>query len=228
MNSIYESESFLTLNEGVLRPGGLALTREAAARAPLPQGAAILDVGCGTGASVALLSSLGYRARGIDSSAKLVNLGKSLGRAVKAGDAYALPGVYDALLYECSFSLLADKPRALSAAYGALGSGGLLLLSDLYPRAQGESPLTVPCLTCLNGILPFPTLQGLMEEAGFTLEGFFDKTDAYKGFLGMLIMEFGSAEAFFAQYMGPCAAESAVRNVKTQKLGYFLSIWRKP
>ena len=47
-------------------PGGAEHTRRMLALAELPAGARVLDMGAGAGEAVAVLSSLGYRAEGID------------------------------------------------------------------------------------------------------------------------------------------------------------------
>lgn len=223
-NAVYEDERFLAFNGGTLRPGGADMTREAVR--DVPRGSHILDVGCGTGESVALLGTMGYQAAGIDASETLVEKGQRLGRNIAPGDAYTLEGGYDALLYECVLSLLPDKARALQSAYAALRPGGYLLLSDLYPRTSAAHG-GIPCVTCINGILPLDRLENLLMEAGFSCERFLDRTAQYKGFVAALIMEYGSVETFFSQFMDTRAAAAACADTRKMKLGYFLSVWRK-
>ncbi|MDL2217288.1 class I SAM-dependent methyltransferase [Christensenellaceae bacterium OttesenSCG-928-M15] len=224
---IYEDAGLLALQEGAMRPGGLALTKKAAAF--LEKGARILDVGCGVGESVALLNSMGFDAKGIDESETLIGKGKSLQRNVELGDAYALKGRYDALLYECVMSLLNDKEAALEQASGAINEDGVIIVSDLYPRwgMDGEEGASVPCITCANGVLPLEKWIVLMRACGFRLIHFEDETDLYKGFLATLIMEYGSVDAFFAPFTGEALARQATENTGRRKLGYFFSVWSK-
>ena len=51
---------------GLRRPGGIRLTERAASLARFPHGAKLLDVCCGTGATVRYLEREGYDAWGID------------------------------------------------------------------------------------------------------------------------------------------------------------------
>lgn len=54
---VYEQPALREALDGVLRPGGLALTDEMVGAAALPPGAQVLDVGCGVGTAVAYLRS---------------------------------------------------------------------------------------------------------------------------------------------------------------------------
>ena len=65
----YESETVRAVTGPAIRPGGLALTRRAAEVCGLGPGARVLDVGCGTGATVQCLQAeFGAAAIGMDLS----------------------------------------------------------------------------------------------------------------------------------------------------------------
>jgi SAM-dependent methyltransferase len=70
MSTIWQREDFQRAAGGTLRPGGLALTRRGldlcARLCGLEAGALVLDLGCGTGATLHLLHELGYRGLGLD------------------------------------------------------------------------------------------------------------------------------------------------------------------
>ncbi len=225
MKTVYEDEGFISFTKGVLRPGGIELTCSLVKAANLALEENILDVCCGMGESVAALALLGYNIEGVDISPKLIEKGRALGRKINPGNAYELKGQYKALLYECALSLLQDKPRALKAAAKALPRGGLILLSDLYPKRESAAP-RLNCDTCLNGILPFKRLNDFMEAAGFSLIYFKDQSNVYRNFLSMLIMEYGSLEVFFKQFIEDCQ-EYSPQLKGNVKLGYFESIWEK-
>jgi SAM-dependent methyltransferase len=127
------------------RPGGLELTGRLLAAADLPAGSAVLDVGCGAGASVAHLADEHLlSATGVDASAATV---AQAGEArpdldFVAGRAERLPfpaASFDAVLYECVLSTLPDPGAALAEAARVLRPGGALLVSDLYARSGEEA-----------------------------------------------------------------------------------------
>ncbi len=217
MNALYENDALLAATDFSVHPGGAALTLRAVGLANLAPGARILDVGCGAGRTVRLLRESGYDAYGVDASEKLVRLADS--PYVRLGDAHQIVGTYDALLLECVLSLLADKEAFFAAARAALNQGGKLILCELYPRGVSGSP--VAAVTCANGLLAPDALAALLGKAGFTNVAHSDETDAFTSFLAMLVMEFGSVDAFLCEMAGGCqrAAPAGL------KLGYAVSVW---
>lgn len=192
---VYEDPALLEALGGVLRPGGLALTDEALAACRLPQGARVLDVGCGAGGTVAHLRERGLTAVGVDASAALLAAGRD--RAPGAPLARArgehLPlgdGALDALLAECSLSLMPDVGAALAEFRRVLKPGGRLILADLYARSPDgpPRPRERQPLSCLRGALTRAEIQGHLAERGFELEVWQDRTDALKLLAARLIL----------------------------------------
>ncbi|MCE5235622.1 MAG: methyltransferase domain-containing protein [Clostridiaceae bacterium] len=218
MNALYESDALLSLTGGVLHPGGETLTMRAVGLAALCYGARILDVGCGTGAAVKLLRERGFDAQGIDASEKLAAMAAS--PYVMLGDGREITGRYDALLLECVLSLLGDRKAFLRSARSALLPGGKLILCEPYRKTACADAL--PVLSCVNGVPDLDGYRDMMEEAGFRRFALQDETDALRSFLAMLIMAFGSADAFLCQITGGCAA--VPRGVR---LGYAVSVWER-
>jgi SAM-dependent methyltransferase len=126
------------------RPGGLQLTDRLLEAAALPSGAAVLDVGCGAGASVAHLTDAhGLRAVGVDCNKMSVTDAASArpDLAFVFGWAEQLPfavASFDAVLCECVLSTLADPGAVLAEAARVLRPNGAVLISDLYERRAGR------------------------------------------------------------------------------------------
>lgn len=105
------------------------LTREAR----LPQGARILEIGCGTGHNLAMLSGFGrVEAIEIDPLARDIASGR-LGRPVGAAPLPALPGVergaYDLIAVLDVVEHIEDDVAALAAMRACLAPGGKILIA---------------------------------------------------------------------------------------------------
>ena len=210
----------------MIRPGGEALTIKAAKKANLPDGAAILDMGCGEGDTAALLTrKFGFKATGIDASRKLIEAGKK-----KYPELDLLPmeaefldfesRSFDAVFMECSLSVMRIQEDAVFEAYCVLKPGGKLIITDLYirdpdpaavaamlaaakektlrPKVEGDcGGNTRPSFVMLDGALVVDELAAMLEETGFELEYFENVSDVLAGFAAQAIMEHGSLAAYF-------------------------------
>lgn len=117
--------------------------------AAIPDGAAFLDVGCGTGGLVAALTCLGYRCQGIEpvegARACASELAQLLGTSVDIapGIAENLPfqdEQFDVVIAYAVMEHVADVDRAFSEIYRVLKPGGVFWFyaaSSMCPR-QGE------------------------------------------------------------------------------------------
>jgi SAM-dependent methyltransferase len=122
-----------------LRPGGEALTRRMLDLVRPRPGAAVLDAGCGCGATLALLRTGGVRAVGLDMSRVFLREAGAVGASVAQADLAFLPcmgGGLDLILCECAWNLT-DKERVLAEFFRVLRPGGVLALADIYARGQG-------------------------------------------------------------------------------------------
>lgn len=126
-----------------LRPGGIRLTDRALEVCRFAPGARLLDVGCGPGATVEHLASLGFAVSGVDPSLKLLAQGRArTGLPLTAGRAEALPfgaETADGVFCECVLSVVEEPLRALAEMRRVLAPGGYLVLSDLYDRGGGST-----------------------------------------------------------------------------------------
>lgn len=167
-----------------LRPGGFALTERALAACTLPAGARVLDVGCGLGATVHYLRALGYRAVGIDLSARLLETGHQRDADAPllqaAGEQLPLPSAhFAAVLTECSLSAMGDADAALAECYRVLAPGGYLLINDIYARnPAGIARLReLPLMSCLSGAMSQAEVTDKVLAHGFQLTLWEDHTE---------------------------------------------------
>lgn len=126
-----------------------SLSNALVSRMNLPSSAAILDVGCGTGAScVQILEALPHsRVWGLDNSSSMLesarsSIGESERLTFIEGDAARLEDYFkfqfDGIIYSASIFLIPDYEQSLNAACRLLkktGSLGLTFMDGLYDAA---------------------------------------------------------------------------------------------
>lgn len=173
----YETPALRQAIGPALRPGGLALTEQAAGFCGLGSGDRVLDVGCGTGATAAFLQErFGVAAVGIDPSTALLAEARQARTAPRLvqGDGACLPFPperFAAVFCECVLSLLEKQQAALREFYRVLRPGGHLVVSDLYRRACAAAH-TEPwrdARGCLKGMMPRAHLEGRLAAIGFEI-----------------------------------------------------------
>ena len=182
---LYASALFQNIAGGAWRPGGTALTRRALALCGFPPGADVLDIGCGQGASLALLRNLGLNGTGLDRECSL----EQPFPFVQA-DAHEPPfpnASFDGMLCECVLSLLSDPGRALRNFAALLRPGGKLILSDLYLKDAPAAPASRASSSCLAGARPRRELERLLEESGFAPPYFEDHSSCLKELAARLL-----------------------------------------
>ena len=240
--SLYESEQLRAVTGPAIRPGGLALTGLAMEFCSFTDGARLLDVGCGEGATVGFLRGHHrMKAVGVDVSSRLLKDGKSRDRTLPLARANGehLPfgnGTLDGIICECVLSLLPDHDLALREFKRVLGRNGKLILSDIYLRSSGTgargSAETYPFREeafdgCLSGARPACVVKKLLSEAGFALMLWEDHTPLLNELAARLVLAHGSADALWKVIKAPCYSLTGSSNESLIKPGYYLLVAQK-
>ena len=215
-NSVYEGGALREVTGCTIRPGGLGLTERAVDFCRFRPGAAVLDVGCGAGATVEhLRSRYGLEASGVDASPVLVEEGLRRNPALPLSVGWAekvdLPAAaLDGVVCECVLSLVRDPLAALAEFGRVLRPGGYLIASDVYHRRDAQGGARDRLLPSPGPSARREILAGL-AACGFSLLLWEDHTPLLKEMAARLMLAHGSLE-------GLCSFGSAVRP------GYYLLV----
>lgn len=232
MVNLYETQTMRDVAGPAIRPGGLALTERALSFCSLARGSVVLDVGCGSGATVAhLRRQHGLRAMGLDLSGMLLAQGRGMEEppALVRGRAEMLPIGDDrlaAVFCECVLSLLAVPASVLAEMKRALAPSGFLVVSDLYARHDGRESKPPPndAPSCLHGIVDMETLIQRTTTAGFDVLLFEDHSALLKRLAAQLVWAYGSLAALRSAAGFGCEAS---REENDTRPGYYLMVARK-
>jgi SAM-dependent methyltransferase len=235
--NLYENEGLKAVTGPNIRPGGLELTDRVLSHCLLPAGAAVLDVGCGLGATTAHLAQAHrFRSVGLDRSPLLLQEGRHHHPAqpfVRA-DAAALPfrrRVFAAVWCECVLSLTPDPGKVLGEFFRILDPGGFLILSDIYLRcgesgASGQVPAT-GAACCLAGAVSKEKTLARLSTAGFSLLIWEDHSHLLSILAARLVFSYGSMAAFWRRIHGNSPSRPWCGGADGGRPGYFLLVARK-
>lgn len=133
----------------IKRPGGFELTDHVIDLCKFPEGAGILDIGCGEGDTcLHLQEKYGYQVTGIDTSPLVIEEGlkRHPGLDLRVGDGEFLEDFpsasFDGVMMECVLSLTNMPEEALHEAYCVLRKGGKLIVTDLYRKDADQGLIT--------------------------------------------------------------------------------------
>lgn len=230
---IYEREEVRRVTGDTVRPGGFTLTDRALSLCSFSPGDSILDVGCGTGATVEhLINSYKLNATGVDPSRLLLECGRQrnpdlpLSRA--PGENLPFPdGKFDGVFAECSLSVMKDAKQALREFYRVMKSSGRLVVSDVYARNPEEIAdlRRLPLHGCLAGAKTMPELKDMVNSSGFEIILWEDHSKLLAAFAAKFILADGSLDTFWGKT--PCGQDSCIeirKTIKKVRPGYFLLV----
>ena len=194
-----------------LHPGGQDFTAQLMQYAAVPKGSAVLDAGCGAGATVQWLGQQGFAAYGIDQQPGQVS------EQICQGDIRQLPyldGQFTAVLSECTAFICGDTAAMLGECCRVLQTDGWLLLADVYfdeeqalPKFDDKRPVTLA------------QWRQLLEQAHFEIKKIEDVSAAWKPF----VIEQLWAGRTLEDLWGGCLAQGQTE-ANQYKPGYFL-LW---
>ncbi len=199
----------------ISRPGGFTITERALLICKFQLGSKILDLGCGSGATVDyLIQKYGFEAYGLDKKLELSDSQNNLFKA--AAEVIPFPATsMDGVLMECSFSMMDNQKTVLKECNRVLKAGGRLIVSDMYARGEAAR-----LKGCLGRVDSKESIINIIESNGFTIEHFEDFSQHLQTMWGQMIFEKG-AKSFY------CDLGVNPETMKRIKCGYYLIVARK-
>lgn len=233
--ALHESASLRAVVGPALRPGGFRLTERALSLCGFGNGARILDVGCGTGATVDYLRvKHQFRAFGVDMSGGLFReAGTAEPIPLALARAEALPFAdccCDGVLCECVLSLVKDPQRAVREFLRVLRADGILILSDVYERQpdSGGSIASADSDGCPPMLQTRTFIEQLLGDSGLELLVWEDHTRYLKELAAQLVLSGESVSELHELcnfITSECSGSTGSRSIPS---GYFLLVARKP
>lgn len=230
-----ESASLYGVTGPILRPGGMLLTERGISRCRLDKASRLIDVGCGSGATIAFLrEKYKFAAVGIDVSSTLIGEQTGHGHSIPfiKGLAEELPfrsEAIDGVLCECVLSLLAEPACAIREFTRVLRPGGYLMISDLYDRCveAGPSLEDRPGADFLRGVRARREIEHDISSSGLELLLWEDHTAHLKVLAAQLVLSNGSMQGFRDMFGSGCGGRANQSTVAKVGPGYYLLIAQK-
>lgn len=232
----YESDSMMNIMEGTLRPGGFKLTEIGVQFCKISSEDAVLDLGCGRGATVNYLFAKHHiKTVGIDPSVKLIEAAKKEYNHADffLGSGENLPfsdNSFNCIFAECTLSLMDDLDSTIKQVYRVLKENGWFVITDVYAK----SPDAVNKLndfafnSCMRGLHNLPDLEEKLKSLGFRIKLSEDYSHLLKELLVKIGFSYGSMGAFWNVASQDCIDGCKFQEaLKLCKPGYFMMVARK-
>ena len=217
--SIYETDTFKSFFDEILHPGGLKLTQKVAEIAEIQSGCKILDIASGNGlGGLFIAQTYDCNIVGIDISRQKVLSAQGYAKSRKLtgksdfilSDAEDLPfrdQCFDAVISECSFSILPNKRRGAEEIYRVLKPQGKVVVTDIIvkkdeSKSAGKDVCEYPeiaLLPCLKGAACEGEYVEIFENVGFNQPYIEDHTVALKKVGYRMALTFGDWNHFFCE-----------------------------
>ena len=234
-SDIYESRIFSVLPEGI-HPGGLTLTDHLVESCGFNPGDLILDLGCGTGASLDFIRGKKiFNTAGVDLSALLLKKGQENFRDLHLvqGNGMNLPfaeSIFNGVIAECTLSIMDDLRRVLSEIKRVLVPGGKLAVSDIYIPQPDHADCADELLrgACIAGAFIRDEIARVLNDSGFRIILWEDHSKLWREFIAGLILN-----GISVSEMLKCSSASEKHNNEMMpallkvKRGYFCMIAEK-
>lgn len=232
----YESDSMSKTMGETLRPGGFSLTEKGVRYCGITPKDAVLDLGCGRGATVNYLYVKHHiKAVGIDPSEKLIQAAKKeYGYAdFLLGKGENLPfedESFNCVFAECTLSLMDNFDEAIKQVFRVLKKDGWFIITDVYAKnpdaLNGLGDFTVS--SCMRGLHDLARLKEKLKKMKFKINLSEDCSDLLKQLFVTIGFSYGAMGDFWnitcENSMDGCEFQEALRRCKP---GYFMMILRK-
>jgi ubiquinone/menaquinone biosynthesis C-methylase UbiE len=251
---IYSHPLVMKLLDGVLHPGGLALTAHLADSMGINSNSVVLDLACGDGrTAIFLATKYGCKITGIDAGLKMIEKANELAKRSGVTDnvqfSQNLVGKlpfdncsFDSIISECSFCTFPNKEKAANEVYQLLKPEGILGITDVTLKNR-ESLHPKLCnllgrVLCVADAVSSDTYIGIFKKAGFNLQESTSHSNLFDDLVKRVISNARMLQATSSTQSENQGIntnlENAIRlarliekEIKSNNLGYDLFIFKK-